>query len=272
MHTSDRKGTLLFLGTGASSGIPVIGCDCAICQSSDPKNQRMRAAVRIQYEDKTVLIDAGPDFRQQALRYAIRRVDGLMLTHTHYDHVGGLEELRIYNFRQKQAIPCLLSAESYQEIEKLFYYLFENKESNGIKNYTSQFEFLSLKETKGQILFCGLPVRYFSYIQGGMKVLGYRLGDLAYVTDIKHYPETIFEELQGLKTLVVSALRARSSTIQFSIDEAIEFAKKTGAQETYLMHMSHEIEHTQLLQMLPPSITAAYDGLELTFTLPTGTK
>jgi phosphoribosyl 1,2-cyclic phosphate phosphodiesterase len=254
---------LVFLGTGASSGIPVIGCRCPVCLSKDPKNKRLRASALFRWQEKTFLIDAGPDFRQQALLYDIQRIDGVLLTHTHYDHVGGLEELRIYNFRQKNAIPCLLSKASYSEVRKLFYYLFE--EDGEVKNYTSKFDFIQLEKEAGGTVFCDLPIRYFSYVQGGMKVLGYRLGDLAYVTDIKEHSEDIFEQLQGVSCLVVSALRFTDSRIQFSIDEAIDFAEKVGAKKTYLMHMSHEIEHHHLLNLLPPSITLAYDGLEIPF-------
>lgn len=256
-------GTLLFLGTGSSAGVPVIGCHCPVCSSKDPKNRRQRASVLLKCQEKTLLIDAGPDFRQQALTYDIQRIDGVLLTHTHYDHVGGLEELRIYNFRQEEAIPCLLSSSSLLEIKKLFYFLFE--EDGEMKNHKSKFNFTELKEEKGDVLFCGFPFRYFSYLQGGMKVLGYRLGDLAYVTDIKNYSETIFEELKGVSSLVLSALRFTNSQIQFSIDEAIDFAEKVGAKKTYLMHMSHDIEYHHLLTLLPPSITLAYDGLEVPF-------
>jgi phosphoribosyl 1,2-cyclic phosphate phosphodiesterase len=256
--------SLLFLGTGASAGVPIIGCHCPVCTSKDPKNRRLRASALLRWQDKCFLIDAGPDFRQQALQYDIQRIDGLLLTHTHYDHVGGLEELRIYNARQKSAIPCLLSSASYSEIKKLFYFLFESsQEGNGeVKNYTSKFDFKTLEE-KGEVSFLGLPVRYFSYSQGGMKVLGYRFGNLAYVTDIKNYSNDIFRELEGLSCLVLSALRFTSSQIQFTIDEAIDFAEKVGAKKTYLMHLSHDIEYSHLRNLLPASITLAYDGLVL---------
>lgn len=252
--------TLLFLGTGSSSGVPVIGCDCPVCTSKDHKNRRLRASVLLRWHGKQFLIDAGPDFRQQALKYNIRHVDGLLLTHTHFDHIGGLEELRIYNARQKCAIPCLLSSDSYSEVEKLFYYLFEKGIEH--KNYTSNFDFTLLGE-KGEVSFLGLPVRYFSYSQGGMKVLGYRFGNFAYVTDIKNYASDIFKELEGLSCLVLSAQRFTESRIQFTIDEAIDFAKRVGAKKTYLMHLSHDIEYNHLLTLLPESITLAYDGLVL---------
>lgn len=252
---------IVFLGTGASAGIPIIGCHCAVCTSTDPKNRRLRASLLLSVGKKRFLIDAGPDIREQALRYHIDSLDGLLLTHTHYDHIGGLEELRCYNFMQKKALPCLLSKESYQEIQKLFYYLFEKRSTD--TSYAAQFDFMPLSQEAGSVDFCGLEVRYFSYRQGGMKVLGFRIQDVAYVTDIKDYPGHIFQELTGLSTLIVSALRFTESKMQFSIDEAIDFAKKVQAKKTYLMHMAHDIDHKHLLTLLPDTITLAYDGLIL---------
>lgn len=256
-------GSLLFLGTGASAGAPVIGCSCPVCTSSDPKNRRMRASALVRINSKTVLIDAGPDFRQQALTFGISAIDGLILTHTHYDHVGGLEELRSYNFMQKKAIDCLLSEESLHAVQKLFYYLFEPRD--GKVGFTSRFTFHPLTEDRGESIFCDVPIRYFSYRQSSMKVLGLRFGDLAYVTDIKEYPETIFDDLQGLSTLVISALRFGKSELQFTIDDAIDFATKVGAKTTYLFHMSHEIDYHHIITLLPENIKAAYDGLEIPF-------
>lgn len=256
-------GSLLLLGTGASSGCPVICCSCPVCTSKDPKNRRSRASALVRIQDKTFLIDAGPDLRQQALTFDIPKIDGLIITHTHYDHIGGLEELRTYNFRQKKAIDCLLSMESLAAVQKLFYYLFEPR--NGVMSFTSQFAFQPLSADRGEVLFCDVPIRYFSYRQSSMKVLGLRFGDLAYVTDIKDYPETIFDDLKGVSTLVLSALRFGKSDLQFSIDDAIDFASRVDAKLTYLIHMSHEIDYHHIASLLPENIKPAYDGLQLHF-------
>jgi len=255
--------TLLFLGTGASSGIPVIGCTCSVCTSKDPKNARLRASCLVTIEGKKILIDVGPDFRLQALRYGIDRIDGLAITHTHYDHIGGLEELRIYNYRQKMAIPCLLSRESFSSMKKLFYYLFEKEE--GRISFTSQFDYQVLKKAREHTTFCSLPIQTFGYSQGSMHVTGYRFGSLAYVTDIKSYPETIFEDLNGVNTLIISALRFTESHMQLSIDEAVDFSQKVKAKNTYLMHLAHEVDYHHLKQLLPDTIKPAFDGLELEF-------
>lgn len=256
-------GSLLLLGTGASCGSPVIGCSCQVCTSNDPKNRRLRCSSLLKTHGKTILIDAGPDIRTQALNYGIAKIDGLILTHTHYDHVGGLEELRIYNFMQEKPIDCLLSKESLSAVHKLFYYLFEPRAT--LTNFTSKFTFHPLSHDRGETTFCDIPIRYFSYHQSNMKVLGFRIADIAYVTDIKNYPETIFEDLHGVSTLVLSALRFGKSDIQFTIDDAVDFANKVGAKMTYLIHMSHDIEYHHIATLLPENIKPAYDGLELHF-------
>lgn len=254
-------GTLLFLGTGASAGIPVIGCECAVCKSQNFKNKRLRSSALIRYQGQNFLVDAGPDLRQQALQHEIKTLDGILLTHSHYDHIGGVEELRVYNFRQMGPITCLLSEDTHTGIKKIFHYIFESGESS------TKIDCQVLHGKKGSVQLGKLHVHYFSYFQNHTKVTGYRFGDLAYVTDIKNYADDIFEELKGLKTLVLSALRFTGSAVQFSIDEAVDFAEKVQAEKTYLMHLAHEVEHDHLARLLPNNITPAYDGLEIPFYL-----
>ncbi len=256
-------GSLLLLGTGASAGIPVMGCSCAVCHSNDPKNKRSRASCLIRFEGRSILIDTGPDIRHQAIKFGIKHVDGLIITHTHYDHVGGLEELRVFTFGDKGPISCLLSHTSLTHLKKLFYYIFE--EHGKDKTKPVKFTFTELVGKRGVVSFLDLPVQFFTYEQPSMEVTGYRLGDLAYVTDIKSYPETIFEDLKGINTLIISALRFTETKLQFSVDEAVDFAEKVGAKKTYLMHMAHEIDHSHLSSLLPATIQPAYDGLEITF-------
>lgn len=259
------QGSLLLLGTGSSAGIPVMGCDCQVCASQDARNKRLRAAALVRCGGIKLLIDTGPDIRQQCLKFGITEVDGLFLTHTHFDHVGGLEELRVFNFKTQKPIPCLLSHDSLKEVKKLFHYLFEEHDKD--KTIPAKYTFETFEHDRGAYTFCSLPLRYFSYTQSKMKVTGMRLGDLAYVTDIKEYPDTIFEDLQGLTTLVVSALRFTSSRLQFSIDEALDFSERVKAKKTYLIHMAHEIDHEHLQSLLPSNIVPAYDGLEISFDL-----
>jgi len=266
MTLESRDGTFLFLGTGASAGVPVIGCSCKTCLSHNPKNKRLRSSALVTFQNKNFLIDAGPDIRHQALTHHINRVDGLILTHTHFDHIGGLEELRIYNFLQQQALPCLLSQESSLDMKQLFYYLFAEKVHG--QNFTSEFDFTILSENEGKVDFQGLPILYTSYNQGNMKVIGLRLGNLAYLTDIKTYSPEIFIFLKGVKTLIMSALRFTPSQLHLTIDEAIDFSEKVGAEATYFMHLSHDVEYEHASSLLPKGIYLAYDGLKLNFEIP----
>ncbi|MCB1107869.1 MAG: MBL fold metallo-hydrolase [Chlamydiia bacterium] len=249
---------LLFLGSGGSMGVPIIGCQCPVCTSSNPKNQRYRPSVLITEGKRRYLIDIGPDFRTQALRYGIDTLDGLLLTHTHYDHIAGLDEVRIYYFRQKKGVPCLLSKESYEELKIRYHYFLPGDETHDPKLH-----FSLLKEEMGDTVFEGLKLSYFSYVQVGMKVNAFRFNQTAYVTDIMEYDEKVFDSLQDLDTLILSGRRWEKSIAHLSIDEGIAFSKKIGAKKTYFTHISHEIEHEETSHRLPEGFFLAYDGLEL---------
>lgn len=258
--------TLVFLGTGASLGTPVVGCHCPICHSDVPHNKRLRTAALLRLPFKRFLIDCGPDFRQQALREDLGKIDGLFLTHAHYDHIAALDELRIYAMRQQKSMPTLLSATTAEEVYRRFSYIFVAKEIDG-KKIPPQLELQRLPALEGTIDFCGLTTRYVTYEQSGMPVNGYRWGDLAYLTDIRHFPESIFTMLQDIKILIIGALKFTPSPFHFTIDEAIEFSKKTSAKRVWLTHISHEVEHEKTNAYLPDNIRLAYDGLEIPFLL-----
>jgi phosphoribosyl 1,2-cyclic phosphate phosphodiesterase len=251
--------TFQFLGTGASAGVPVIGCSCSVCRSSKAKNKRFRPSGLLTVNGKKILIDVGPDFRSQALCYHVDDIDGLILTHTHFDHIAGLDDLRIFNIRKKANIPCLLSLESFKEIKVRYSYLFNPK--NEVN--TTKLDFHVLEQDSGSISFLGIDFSYFSFFQGGMRVTGLRVFDFAYVSDIRHFDESIFMHLKGIKTLVVSALRSESSYFHFSIQEAIDFAQKVGAQNTWLTHVSHFLDHDAINDLLPMNIRMGFDGLIL---------
>lgn len=257
------QGKFLFLGTGGSAGIPMIGCDCSVCLSNNPKNKRLRPSGLIDIGGKRLLIDSGPDFRFQALHYNITRLDGVFLTHTHFDHVAGLDELRTYYLLHRLIIPVLVSSEALESLKKRYDYLFREKDWG--MSLTAQLDFQVLEDMRGSTSFCGIPLRYVSYEQGGTKVNGYRFGDFAYISDIKKYPETIFDDLNGVKTLVVSALREPVSQMHLSLEEAVEFGRKVGAEQTYFTHVAHEVDHESVNQKLPDGFAVAYDGQEVEF-------
>lgn len=254
------KGKLLFLGTGSSVGVPIIGCKCAVCQSNNRLNKRLRPSALVTFENKRFLIDVGPDFRQQALTNQISDVDGILFTHSHYDHSGGIDELRVLAYLQKKPLPILLSNETYEDIKKRFFYLFPPFDKG-----PSKFDIHLLPSNEGSIQFEESEIRYISYVQANMLVNGFCFGSLAYLSDIREFSPSIFDHLRGIDTLVISALRYESTALHFSVEEAIYFINKVGAKRAWLTHLSHDIDHEGGNALLPPHIRLAYDGLEIEF-------
>lgn len=257
------QGKIRLLGSGAAFGVPVIGHEYDQKKFQDLKNFRLRTSALITINGKIFLIDPGPDFRQQALMYAINQIDGVLITHTHYDHISGIDELRIYYFLHKKPIELLLSEESFEDVSKRYDYLVD--QTTQIVNQDKKFHFHILPQKEGFTEFIGEHFTYFSYEQGHMGVTGYRLGNMAYVTDIKSYHPSIFTYLKGVDLLFVSALRKQQSPVHFNLEEGIQFAKKVGAKQTYFIHISHEITHEEISKELPSNIALGYDGMEVPF-------
>lgn len=255
------KGTFLFLGTSASAGVPMIGCKCSVCTSPLPENKRLRPSGLITIGQKRFLIDAGPDFHTAALKYDIDHIDGMLLTHTHFDHCAGIDELRIFYVRHKKAVPCLLSEESLEELRRRYDYIFRTPANGG--SLTAQLTFQVLKGNEGKVEFEGIPITYFSYSQGGTKVTGFRIGDFAYVTDIRDYDDSIFASLEGVQTLIISALKDEPSPLHLSFQEAVDFANRVKAKETWITHVGHFLDHKQMNALLPPHVRIALDGQKL---------
>lgn len=255
-----QAGSLLLLGTGASSGVPVIGCSCSVCHSSEPRNRRLRSAALLKVAGRQFLIDAGPDVRMQALRWDINTLDGVFLTHAHQDHTAGIDDLRIYAGRSHKPLPCLLSSATLDEVRTRFSYLFREP-------FNSALDLRLLPEARGEMLFEGVRVCYFTFSQLAMPVNGYRFGDLAYVSDIRDYPETIFDDLRGVQHLVISALRFSSSHMHLTVDEAVAFAERVGAAHTYFTHTSHDLDYEKTNAYLPDKVRMGYDGMVIDFHL-----
>lgn len=240
----------------------MVGCTCAVCTSANPKDHRLRPSGLLTLGEKRFLIDCGPDLRYQALKYNIDYIDGVLITHTHFDHVGGLDEIRTYYLLHGQIMPTLVSLETLQGLKHRYDYLFAEKTWG--KSLAAQLYFHVLEEERGETEFVHTAVQYVSYEQGKCPVNGYRFGTFAYVSDIRKYPETIFEDLQGVETLVLSAQREKSSQMHFSFDEGINFSKRVGAKRTYFTHINHETSHEKVNKKLPKGFELAYDGLRIT--------
>jgi phosphoribosyl 1,2-cyclic phosphate phosphodiesterase len=187
-------------------------------------------------------------------------VDGVCFTHTHYDHVAGVDELRIFYLRTDRAVPCLLSRESFADLHERYAYLFRPQ---GTGSVAAQLEIDLLEGESGERMFLGVPLRFFSYSQANVKVTGYRIGDFAYVTDIKEFDVDIFRHFKGVRRLVLSALEPTSSRCHLSIQEAIDFAEASGVEETWLTHLSHRVDYAAVSAQLPPRVHLGYDGLVL---------
>lgn len=265
MKTKTLTGKFQLVGTGSSSGVPAIGCSCEVCRSDDPHNSRLRSAAVVRVADRTLIIDVGPDFRQQALTYGVDHVDGVLITHVHYDHTAGIDDLRAYYLWSRKPVPFLASTATLADLQERCSYLFASREEGN--SLTAQLQLVRLEEERGTVLFSGLPVQFVTFYQGGMPVNGFRFGDCAYISDIKEYPETIFEDLAGIKTLVISALRHSSSFLHFAVADAVAFAERVGAEQTWITHICHELDHKTTNASLPSKIQLAHDGLEFAFSI-----
>jgi phosphoribosyl 1,2-cyclic phosphate phosphodiesterase len=249
---------LTMLGSGTSTGVPVIGCDCAVCRSTDPRNRRLRPGLHLEAAGGSIVIDTSPDFRQQALRFGIERVDAVLYTHSHADHVFGLDDLRIFNFRQRGSIPCFGSAETMSRMRQIFTYVFDEGQEGGGKPR------LELSPVRAPFQLLGEQVVPIPVGHGAMEVFGFRVGRFACVTDVNFISEESFALLSGVDLLVLSALRYRPHPTHFSLAEAIAVAQRIGARRTLLTHIAHDIDHGRLLVELPPGIELGYDGLVAT--------
>lgn len=249
------------LGTGTSTGVPVIGCTCAVCTSPDPRDRRTRCACYVEAGGLGLLIDAGPDFRGQALREGLRRVDAVLFTHHHFDHVVGLDDLRPFFFANRRPIPCYADARTAAVLRRMFPYIFEDASYPGVPD-------LRLHEVAGAF---AVPGRYdpgtsarvhpVPVYHGELPMLGYRVGRFAYLTDTSHIPEDSFALLEDLDVLVLDALRPAPHPTHFTIDEAVAAARRIGARQTYFIHMTHNVLHAEAEAALPPGIALGYDGL-----------
>ena len=258
MPSTPDSVTITVLGSGTSTGVPTIGCRCAVCTSQDPRDSRLRPSVLLRYGGRNVLIDTTPDFRQQALRARLERLDAVLFTHSHADHIMGLDDVRPFNFRQRSSIPIYGAPEALETIHRAFEYIFADRahdssvprlESHALDG--SAFDLFGLEF---------LPIRLK---HGRSLVYGYRFGGAAYLTDHSAIPEESLEQLHGLDVLFLDGLRHRPHPTHTTVERALRYVEQLAPERAFFTHICHELPHAETESALPPHVRLAYDGLEI---------
>ena len=252
--------TVTFLGTGTSQGVPFIGCDCAVCTSPDPHDRRLRCAIWVQTPGASIVIDAGPDFRYQMLRANVRRLDAVVFTHGHKDHIAGLDDVRAYNYHQRRPMDIWANSETQAALRREFSYVFDNSSYPGVPQ-------LQLHEINNEpFTIAGLQLQPIRVMHYKMEVLGFRIGPFTYITDANYIAPEELEKVRGTEALVLNALRHEQHISHYTLAEAIGVAREVGAKQTWFTHVSHQLGlHLELNAHLPSGMQLAYDGLTLHF-------
>jgi phosphoribosyl 1,2-cyclic phosphate phosphodiesterase len=247
---------ITFLGTGTSQGVPVIACECNTCHSTDERDKRLRTSLLLETPETTLLFDAGPDFRQQMLRENVMKLDSILLTHEHKDHIAGMDDVRAFNYKSQDAIDIFAEERVQKAIKKEYAYVFAEYQYPGIPKMRLNLISDSHFDVKGVSV---LPIRVFHY---HLPVYGFRVGNFAYITDANYIPEESKEKLFGVKYLVINALRKEKHISHFSLREAIDLIREISPKKAFITHISHQMGfHSEVSKELPSEIMLAYDGL-----------
>ena len=244
------------LGSGTSVGVPRIACDCAVCSSNDPHNKRLRCSILLEYGGRVVLVDTTPDLRLQALRHDIRHLDAILFTHSHADHLHGLDDVRCYCFDREDPLPCYGDPRTLERVYRVFDYAFDSQSAYALPN-------LELFPIESRMELFGINIDVITVYHGKMPVLAFRTGRFAYVTDTNRIPPESMAQLAGLDTLILDALRYREHPTHFNIDQALAIVEELKPTKTYFTHIAHELDHDTTNAQLPDNVELAYDGLVL---------
>ncbi len=248
---------LTFLGTGTSTGVPTVACHCPVCTSSDPHDKRTRPSLLLEFDGRAIVIDTTPDFRQQALRERMERLDAVVFTHTHADHVMGLDDVRVFYFRQRLPIPIYADPHSMENIRRIFQYIFDQSYPyGGIAK-------LSPHIIDGPFDLWGERLTPLPVVHGSMPVLGFRFGQTAYVTDFSTIPDSTIPLLEGLDVLILDALRHKPHPTHSSLEQSLAWVERLKPRQAFFTHIAHELGHEQTNASLPSHVRLAYDGLQL---------
>jgi len=246
------------LGSGTSVGVPAIGCHCDVCTSTDPRDNRLRPSILVTYDDHNILIDTTPDFRTQALRAKIERLDAVLFTHAHADHVMGFDDIRPFNFRQRGRIPIYATPDTMAAVQRCFSYVFE-----ALKRETNIPQ-IEPRTIDGPFDLFGLPFIPVPIFHGRETIHGFRFGDAAYLTDHSEIPDSSIELLRRLDMLFLDALRYKPHPTHSTVDRSIQTTAQLAPRRAFFTHICHDLKHERAESLLPPHIRLAYDGLELT--------
>lgn len=250
---------ITFLGTGTSQGVPVIACKCAVCTSSNPKDNRLRSSILVQQDQTNIVIDSGPDFRQQMLRAGVTHIDGLVFTHEHKDHVAGMDDIRAFNYVNKRKVDVYATELVHTALKREFPYVFEDMKYPGVPEIDLHLigkEKFKVGEVELQ------PVEVLHY---RLPVNGYRIGNFTYITDANFIPEETYRLIEGSEVLVINALRKEPHISHFTLNEALEVIQKVKPRQAFLTHISHQLGlNDEVNATLPSNVSCAYDGLEIT--------
>lgn len=248
------------LGSGTSQGIPIITCDCEVCRSTDARDRRLRTSILIETNDTTICVDAGPDFRYQMLRANVKKLDAILITHEHKDHIGGLDDARPLIFVQKRPMTVYASCEAQEEIKREYSYAFANED----ERYPGVPTFDLIEITQEPIIINDLTIEPIKLKHYTLTSYGFRIGDFAYITDLSELSEEAFQKLIGIKYLIIEALRRKEHYSHINLSQAIEIAQRLNVKKAWFTHVSHEMGKTSdVNQTLPENMALAYDGLEI---------
>ena len=246
------------LGTGTSSGVPMIGCQCAVCRSVDFRDKRLRTSVHVSVAGKSLVIDTGPDFRQQVLRLNLQTLDAVLFTHEHKDHTAGLDEVRAYNFRTGQDMPIYGRASVLQQLRREFEYIFADVKYPGIPRIQT----IEIINEPFEVL--GVPIIPIDVLHHKLPVFGFRIGDFTYLTDLNHISDSELNKVRGTRVLVLDSLRQEPHLSHFTLDESLALIEQIRPEQTYLTHISHQMGlHREVNKGLPPGVKLGYDGLRI---------
>lgn len=256
---------VVFLGTGTSHGIPVIACDCWVCHSPDPRDRRDRAAILVRWRGRTILVDTPPELRHQLLRVRVRDLDAVLYTHTHADHLFGLDDVRVFSSRSGRPMPVHGTPETLANLRQQFFYAFTGPAVGG---GVPQLELHPIEPADRPFEVAGLPVQPIPVLHGPTRVLGFRFANLAYVTDTNHIPDASLDLLRNLDVLILDALREQPHPTHFSLPEALEVVAHLRPRRAYFTHLCHELGHAETSRRLPVGVELAYDGLTIASPVP----